>query len=108
MHHYFGRDTVINLFISGGSVTAVSFALVAATLLTPESDFKRSAMAVAVSGLITAIAGLIASVGTQVVNILKVIKDHEVVTDDIVKQMNRIQDTVNSIEGKMKESRNGL
>lgn len=83
MQKRFGFETVVNLFIGVGSITACLSAYIAASLTS--SDFKTTTMLVGVAGLVTAIAGLITSVGSQIVNILKVIKDHEMVTEDIMK-----------------------
>lgn len=104
MHKYFGKETVTNLFINGGSVIAVTFSLGSVVLLVPGSDLKAPTMVVAVGGLITSIAGLVVSVGNQIVNILKVIKEHEIINDDIIANLKILREEIENVSRDHKET----
>lgn len=96
MNRYFGKETVFTLFTNIGSVCGCSLAVLAGTILN-KTPIREPALIAAWANFFMAMAGLIGTVGSQVVNILKVIKDHEDTTKDIVSDMLRIQECINKI-----------
>lgn len=91
MQRYFGRETVFTLFTNVGSLTGCCIAVLAGTVWS-RGEIHGPALIASWASIVVAISGLIGTVGSQVVNILKVISDHEITTKDIVRDMRVISE----------------